>query len=180
MGLDMYLYKGKRVANFKVEDYERVSDAVSSYETKEQFDKEFTSLREALPDVVGVEELDDSIVECGTHFHWLDIRKQIGYWRKANQVHSWFVHNCQDGVDECQLAEVPKEKLEELLVICLDIQKNKGIASSELPTSAGFFFGSTEYDEYYFQDIEDTIEILGRVLEDTDFEKEIVFYRSSW
>ena len=26
----------------------------------------------------------------------------VAYWRKANAIHSWFVENCQDGVDECQ------------------------------------------------------------------------------
>ena len=25
------------------------------------------------------------------------IEEEVGYWRKANQIHKWFVDNCQDG-----------------------------------------------------------------------------------
>ena len=45
---------------------------------------------------------------------------------------------------------------------------------------SGFFFGGTEYDEYYFEDIKDTIEIIKNVLETTDFDKEMIYYVSSW
>ena len=26
---------------------------------------------------------------------------EVGYWRKANHIHSWFVENVQNGVDDC-------------------------------------------------------------------------------
>ena len=29
------------------------------------------------------------------------IEEEVGYWRKANQIHRWFVTNIQDGVDNC-------------------------------------------------------------------------------
>ena len=29
------------------------------------------------------------------------------YWRKANHIHSWFITNCADGVDDCQSIDVP-------------------------------------------------------------------------
>ena len=109
--------------------------------------------------------------------------EDVGRWRKVNQIHSWFVQNCQGGVDECQLTLVTKQKLEELLVICMDVSKNKdniSLAKKELPTQSGFFFGSTEYDEYYFQEIDETIEILKKVIEETDFENQVITYQSSW
>ena len=43
------------------------------------------------------------------------IIKHIAYWRKANQVHQWFVDNCQDGKDDCGTHYVPRKKLQELL-----------------------------------------------------------------
>ena len=49
-----------------------------------------------------------------------------------------------------------------------------------LPTTSGFFFGGTDYDEYYVNDIKETIDIVTKVLETTDFEKEMVYYVSSW
>jgi hypothetical protein len=54
------------------------------------------------------------------------------------------------------------------------------LAESQLPTQAGFFFGGTEYDESYFEGIQDTIEILQKVLEETDFEESVITYQSSW
>ena len=54
------------------------------------------------------------------------------------------------------------------------------VARRLLPTQSGFFFGGTEYDQWYYADVEDTIKIIERVLETTDFEHEIVMYSSSW
>lgn len=107
----------------------------------------------------------------------------VGYWRKSNHIHKWFVDNCQDGVDECQETQVSKEKLEELLVTCMDVLNNKDntyLVKKELPTQPGFFFGGTEYDEGYYFDIEDTIKILQKVLAETDFEESVIIYQSSW
>ena len=73
---------------------------------------------------------------------------EIGYWRKANQIHRWFVDNVQDGRDECKIHELGKEKLEELLSLCREVKENPEQASKLLPTQQGFFFGSYEYDEF--------------------------------
>ncbi len=143
------------------------------------------------------------------------IEERVGYWRKANQIHQWFVANIQDGKDDCNEYDLPKEKAIELLNICKEIKKktklkkgavtngytfengvkmpiveegkemvNPEIAENLLPTKGGFFFGSTDYDEYYMQDITDTIEILEGLLKESDPSKdyftEEVYYRSSW
>lgn len=49
-----------------------------------------------------------------------------------------------------------------------------------LPTSSGFFFGSTEYDEYYYHDLESTIERCQQVINETDWDTEVVVYTESW
>lgn len=49
-----------------------------------------------------------------------------------------------------------------------------------LPTLSGSFFGCTGYNEWYLESVEDTIEILEKVLRETDFETEQVYYCSSW
>lgn len=51
------------------------------------------------------------------------ITAEVGYWRKANHIHKWFVDNCQDGNDNCQEADVSKEQLQELLDLCLKVKK---------------------------------------------------------
>lgn len=57
---------------------------------------------------------------------------------------------------------------------------NPDLCSALLPTDDGFFFGSTDYDHWYVEDIKYTYETLAKVLEETDFETEMLFYRSSW
>lgn len=54
------------------------------------------------------------------------------------------------------------------------------VAKQLLPVQRGFFFGSTQYDEWYLKDIEYTIEILEKLLKETDFEQEVICYSSSW
>ncbi len=60
------------------------------------------------------------------------------------------------------------------------ILSNPEIAAALLPTESGFFFGSTEYDEYYIQDIDDTIKILESALSEPDDSRVDYSYHSSW
>jgi hypothetical protein len=49
-----------------------------------------------------------------------------------------------------------------------------------LPTTPGFFFGSTDYDEYYYQDTKDTIEFLEKEMDaDGKFNGDY-YYEASW
>lgn len=139
------------------------------------------------------------------------IEERIGYWRKANAIHSWFVENVQGGEDNCNPHYVSKEQLEELKGMCEKItsstkltpgevwngqrstpeggwediwedgmvMENSMLAEEYLPTQRGFFFGSTKYDEYYWQDLLDTIEICQNALDMYDEDSEI-YYESSW
>jgi len=115
------------------------------------------------------------------------IEEHVGYWRKANQIHNFFVERAQDGRDECHRSYVPNDLLIELRDICKEILSAKqeygaentivkSLIQEKLPPVSGFFFGSTEVDEYYFQDLEDTIDILKDVKPDEgDY-----YYQSSW
>lgn len=94
----------------------------------------------------------------------IDTDYQVGYWRKANAIHNWIVENCADGVDDCRDIYVSVEKAEELLHCCNEILADHSLAESQLPTTTGFFFGSREYDEFYFEDIKYTKHILEKVL----------------
>lgn len=112
---------------------------------------------------------------------WWRISEEVGYWRKANQIHNWFVENIQDGEDDCNFhKEVTKEDLEKLRDVCHEVLCNHDLAEVLLPSTSGFFFGSTEYDEYYFEDIQNTIDIITKVLETTDFATQMLYYISSW
>ena len=142
-------------------------------------------------------------------FRLKNIEIEVAYWRKANQIHNWFVENVQGGEDDCRDYYVKRDDLKKLLNLCKEIlsktklvdgkinngyiyedgkkipivEEGKTIedptfASEILPTQGGFFFGSTDYDEYYLHDIEYTVEVLKKALKLPDgwsFE-----YSSSW
>eukprot|EP01040_Poterioochromonas_malhamensis_P006459 gene6459-6958_t len=107
--------------------------------------------------------------------------EDIAYWRKVNCVHRWFVQNVQNGVDDCEPHDVTKEQLETLLAVVNRVLKDHNLAVAELPPQSGFFFGSTEIDEYYFQDLEDTKIQLENALNEWQRKAYSHFiYQSSW
>ena len=101
-------------------------------------------------------------------------------WRKANEIHAWFVNNVQGGEDNCQRYEVSIEDLRLLVKLCRDVLADRSKADDLLPTAEGFFFGSTDYDEYYFEDLQDTIEKLEPFITDPSWESWDFYYQSSW
>jgi hypothetical protein len=105
------------------------------------------------------------------------IIEEAGYWRKQNQIHRWFVENIQNGTDDCGEYYVSKDSLESLLELCEKVKADNALADELLPGASGFFFGGTEYDEWYFNGIDYTIDILKEALEDENGE---YLYSSSW
>jgi hypothetical protein len=93
-----------------------------------------------------------------------EVSVEIGYWRKANAIHRWFVQNIQEGEDDCRSYEVSREELSYLRDICTRVLANHELAEELLPTSSGFFFGELEYDDWYFQGIENTLIFIDRAL----------------
>ncbi len=52
-----------------------------------------------------------------------EVIESVGYWRKANQIHKWFVDNTQDGEDRNGDSEVSREQLKELLALCRKVKE---------------------------------------------------------
>jgi hypothetical protein len=56
---------------------------------------------------------------------------------------------------------------------------NAHVAQEFLPTTSGFFFGSTDYDEWYLRDIEYTVKELTEILASPE-DNGSFYYSSSW
>ena len=145
--------------------------------------------------------------------------QELGYWRKANAVHGWFVRECANGLDECQEIFVSREQLLKLRSDCNNALANREnavpnnednvvikqpvgsrqdimnfimenmkaeqqkigttlVSDDPLQPTAGFFFGSTEKDEWYYNDLMETIDIIDKALALGDDWQ--VIYQASW
>lgn len=180
MGLDMYLTK-------KVEVYKKAG--------------RFHSL------VSGATELEEGVEQAKFFIEDNNERIEISsncisfgideiYWRKANAIHSWFVTHVQNGNDDCAPYPLYEDKLIELRDVCKSIieeEKEHGrdraieLGKELLPTSDGFFFGDTSYDDYYFDTVEETYDEIVRIIKTDEvapgkgYYTDIFYeYRSSW
>ena len=152
MGLDQYLYAKQYTSE-------------SSYARPDKF--------AVLKDVVG-SDIKFLVKDSPS----ISVEMKVGQWRKSNHIHAYFVDNCQNGEDDCRESYVDREKLVELLDLCKQVIADHSKADELLSTQSGFFFGSTDYDEWYFQDLEDTVSILENCLEMEDTWE--FYYQSSW
>lgn len=134
----------------------------------------------ALLKVLGLElsDIDESTPSAEIDF-------TVAYWRKANAIHNWFIQNCAGGEDDCRPVYVSREQLTELLENCKKAiaefeSGNKEMAGCILTPTPGFFFGGTDLDECYLEDLKSTVEQIGKVLNNTKFECWDFIYRASW
>ena len=99
------------------------------------------------------------------------------YWRKANAIHAYIVGNYAEH-DDCVPIELDRDAIEELRNRCASVLSDRTLAQELLPTQSGFFFGGTEYDEYYFEMIGETYSELTELLRDEKWD--FLEYQASW
>lgn len=109
------------------------------------------------------------------------IDEEIMYWRKANHIHKWFV-DISEEEDNCQDIEISRDQLIKLRDRLQQVEADHSLAAELLPCQEGFFFGSTEYDEGYFDDCARTLRMLQEELGVEALVGEDVWYvyRASW
>jgi hypothetical protein len=168
MGLDQYLNVSRSESNWNFEVDERGEN--------DKYNK--------IIDIMG---LDKARLERHPS---IKIEYTAIYWRKANQIHGWFVDNIGDGVDECQEMYVPRASLVELHNTCEKLLAAKAedrkdledLATELLPPTSGFFFGTYEIDEWYWGDIQHTYDSLTELLEEIPEGSwdHFITYQASW
>lgn len=157
MGLGMYLIASRYLSGYEFER-EREDPEVPKFDAV----LEASGLREYIS--------EDSPA--------LEVHVNVCYWRKANAIHRWFIENVADGVDDCKPVYVSVEDLEKLLSLARKALETQD--TTLLPTQPGFFFGSIEYDGWYWENIVWTITQLERILEADIAEHVEFYYRASW
>ena len=108
------------------------------------------------------------------------ITEELANWSKANQIHKWFVENCQKGNDDCREYQVLVSELMKLLTLCEMIKSDNKLAKQLLPTQDGFFFGDINYGEFYFKNIDYTIEVLESIHIQNEKEVKAKYYNSEY
>lgn len=178
MGLDMYVNIRHKDTQSKIDAYEAWENKYSYEEWQRLTEEQREEWRNSEPEY----EYDDMY------------GKELMYWRKANQIHNWFVQNCQNGVDDCGRYAITVTDLIKLKELCEKIltmtenrkamrytsfcaQKKEEVdvrfltlegveyAIEHLPSRSGFFFGNTEYDDYYVLELENTVEQINDTLD---------------
>ncbi len=175
MGLDTYFYKCKR------EDYNAYTEANKEWQEKEpkgskMAHDEFKKLSKAMQ-----EEIQKEITD------WYESQPKmdkygitdIGYFRKVNFLMSFFKYE-----GNCEYKEIAKSELEDLVERCNAVlttpKKNRQEKAEDLlPTQSGFFYGSTDYNEWYYKDVEEVRDWASEVLENLK-DEEIVLMWCWW
>lgn len=155
MGLDMYFSKQTYVKNW------------DHLPKEEKF--EITVLRGGEP----CPNMDTSKISY--------ITEEFGYWRKFNALHKFIVKNFANNNDDCRPIALYEDDLKLIVETLENVHNDHTKAEELLPTESGFFFGGTEYDEWYFKDVENALEVFKKALKQSTEKPHPQFeYRASW
>lgn len=101
---------------------------------------------------------------------------ELIYWRKANQIFKWFEDHCTNGeIENCVPVPVTEYDLLQLLEDINIVLDDNSKAPELLPTQEGFFFGDTEYSEYYFKELVQTRDKIESILDEITEETKLEF-----
>ena len=93
------------------------------------------------------------------------VEEEVMYWRKANHIHSWFVENVQDGVDNCAEYRIGWDELRALRDICQKVMEASYLVN-------GIQNSGTVYTKEHPQGM--TARIPGKVIADATVAKELL------
>jgi hypothetical protein len=165
MGLDSYLYKKTYVQNWELDSPE---EKYSVEVKKGGFNSKIKPERISY------------------------IIEQVGYWRKFNALHGYIVDTFASGEDNCQQIYLDNYNLIQILDTLkqakdiLDSDASDEVKSDKLsdvfPICEGFFYGSTDYGDYYAECVDDTILLLMDLIDECDDDNysHSFYYQASW
>lgn len=187
MGLDIY-FKARKKNFDRKDELQKVRDEISALD--KEFEEKLSEVSKVYEGELlkGTENIikEDYFQRCRP----LDkietellneLEREIGYFRKVNFLIPYF-----DYEDDCSDKVISKGEIEALIDDCKrvlaerDREDREDVVRDILPTQCGFFFGSTAYDDYYFNDVEDVLDTFTKILDDVDFDTEDVIMYCWW
>ena len=89
----------------------------------------------------------------------------MAYFRKVNFLHLWVEAHVLDGREtNCDDVPMNLEQIAGLAQTCEQVLADPTKGPDVLPTGGRFFFGSTEYDDYYLDDVRDVLAACQQII----------------
>lgn len=113
---------------------------------------------------------------------WENIREtEVAYWRKANHILNWFQHHITDtgSIDNGVPYPVKKVDLERLVNDCEHALYTRNVTPDMRPID-GFFFGSQNVDDDYWNRTRYTADVARELLENTDWDNDRLLFIISY
>lgn len=91
--------------------------------------------------------------------------KNSFHFRKCNWLYGWVRRKLKlHELENCEHYKLPRFMINDLIEDITKVLADHSLANKLLPTEDGFFFGSTEYDDWYFDDLRDAKTELTQLL----------------
>ena len=208
MGLDIYFHLYKKVrerkegetfpkyydalvkANDKAtakEAKQAIKDGIANLKKAEIFSLELANFnsamavyfpyefeRQGLIDAKSVEDVEKWASEI--KWDWF-YKPSDAYFRKVNCIYRYFADRLED-----EVCEVYKSDITEIISRATRIlaERDDALAEELLPTQSGFFFGSTNYDEWYYEDMQSILDEFGKLLKRWNDDEYVCYVDMSW
>lgn len=94
----------------------------------------------------------------------VDLDEELFYYRKVNQLQNYFED--KHDIDNCGKVILTENIVKDILNRVNQVLENNELAEELFPTTNGFFYGGTDYDEYYYNIIKVIKENMNKLLND--------------
>lgn len=124
------------------------------YSVKKFFNYEFQT--EALENAAKVEDIEEWAKHITYYYKPHDL-----YFRKVNAVYRYFQDRLED-----EAVEITRDDAVDIINKATTVlaERDESVSADILPTQGGFFFGSTDYDEYYYDCAREIVDEFSKLL----------------
>lgn len=104
-------------------------------------------------------------------------KTEVAYFRKVNFLMSFFNYT-----GNCEYMEITESEIKQLIDSCGKVlnERNEETSSELLPAQMGFFFGNYEYNDWYYENVEQVLTDFTKILNETDFNEQTILMFCWW